>query len=85
MYPEEQLNQMYKDAFDHDFSAEPAEVCGLISYIRTLQQQNKQLIEGMEYYSQFGLGGQDAYDWDIGEHAREVLKSLQGGTSNGTS
>lgn len=51
----------------------------LIEEVRTLQQQNKQLIEALSYYAEFGVNPSHG-DWDVGEHAREVLKSIVGET-----
>lgn len=59
----------------------------LLKENHTLQQQNKQLIEALDFYGkeenwelpQFGLGHSKVVA-DRGEISRDIIKSIQGGT-----
>ena len=53
---------------------------GALEDIRTLQQQNKQLVEALEFYADIGVRFENG-DWDVGEHAREVIQSIRGDTA----
>jgi hypothetical protein len=85
MLTDMKLDQIYTNAYEFDELPDAAEVCGLVAHIRTIQQQNKQLIEALEKTKKYDNDPEISYAdyWAyVSTIIDNTLKSIQGGTPN---